>query len=137
MLLKQLMLLEHLMKFFVLFVLFWGGLFGTALSLDSEEDGQEISVDQDFRKFESHKSKEDQKKRESTSHLFGTVTIDFFLDNSIDRSLYEIFIFPPPVNHSPDRSRAPPVFSVNPRPLSIAILQCHDASIYHLCICHS
>lgn len=137
MLLKQLMLLEHLMKFFVFFILFCGGLLGTALPLVSEEDGQEISVDQAFRKFEEHKSKEDQKKRESTTHLFGTVTIDFVLDKSIVRSLYDIFIFAPPVNHSPDRSRAPPVLSVKPRPLSIAILQCHDASIYHICICHS
>ncbi|WP_299464789.1 hypothetical protein [uncultured Gimesia sp.] len=124
------------MKFFVLFVLFWGVLFGTALSLIAGEDGQEIPVDQPFGKFEENESKEELKKGESTTHLFGTVAIDFFLDKSIESSLYEIFFFVPPVNHSPDRSRAPPVFSVNPRPLAIAILQCHDASIYHLCICH-
>jgi len=40
------------MKFFVLFVLFWGMLFGTALSLISGEESQEFPVDQPFGKYE-------------------------------------------------------------------------------------
>lgn len=109
MLLKQLMLLEHLMKFLVLFVLFWGVLFGTALPLVSGEDGQEFPLDQPFEKFEENESKEELKKWELTTSLFGSVTIDFFLDKSIDSSLHEVSIIALPVNHSQDGSRAPPI----------------------------
>tara|TARA_R110002111_G_scaffold2705_4_gene17975 strand:+ start:77647 stop:77985 length:339 start_codon:yes stop_codon:yes gene_type:complete len=109
MLLKQLMLLEQLMKFFVLFVLCWGVLFGTALSLVSGEEGQEIPVDQPFGKYEENESKEELKKWESTPSLFGTVTVDFLLDKSIQCSLHEAFIFTPLVNYRPSCSRAPPL----------------------------
>ncbi|WP_145229834.1 hypothetical protein [Gimesia algae] len=97
------------MKFFVLFVLFWGVLFGTALSLASEEDGQEISVNQSFGKFEKNKPKEELKKREPTLSLFATITVDFLLDKSIVCSLHEAFLFPPLVDVSPNCSRAPPL----------------------------
>lgn len=108
MLLKQSMLLEQLMKFFVLFVLFWGVFFGTALSLASEEDGQEISVNQSFDKFEKNKPKEELKKREPTLSLFATLTVDFLLDKSSVCSLREACLFLPLVNDSPNCSRAPP-----------------------------
>jgi len=102
------MLLEQLMKFFVLFVLFWGGLFGTALILVAGEEGQEIPVDQPFGKYEKNESKEELKKRELTLSLFDTVTVDILLEKSIDNSLHEAFIFASLVNYSLNCSRAPP-----------------------------
>ncbi|QDT80322.1 hypothetical protein CA11_37970 [Gimesia maris] len=98
-----------MMKFFVLFVLFWGVLLGTALSLDSGEERQEIPVDQCFGNFEEYESKEELKKRESTLFLFGTITVDFLPDKSIDCSVHEAFLFPPLVDAGPNCTRAPPL----------------------------
>lgn len=97
------------MKFFVLFVLFWGVLLSTALPLAAEGDGQEIPVDQPFGKYEKNESKEELKKWELTPSLFGTVTVDFLLEKSIDSSLHEAFIFAPLVNYRLNCSRAPPL----------------------------
>ncbi|QDV51883.1 hypothetical protein Enr17x_39420 [Gimesia fumaroli] len=108
MLLKQIMLLGHLMEFFVLFVLFWGVLFGTALSLVTREDGKEIPVNQPFEKLEENESKEELKKWESVTHLFRTLSIDFVLVKSIDSLIHETSFVSKVVTLSPDSSRAPP-----------------------------
>ncbi|MCA9013949.1 MAG: hypothetical protein KDA77_01335 [Planctomycetaceae bacterium] len=97
------------MKFFVLFVLFWGVLFGTALSLATGEDGKEIPVGQPFGKFEENESKEELKKWESVTHLFRTLTLDFVLVKSIDSALHDNSCVCTSVVQSPDCSRAPPV----------------------------
>lgn len=97
------------MKFFVLFVLCWGVVFGTALSLVPGEERQGIPVDQPIGKFEENESKEELKKWELTASLFRSVTIDFVLEKSIDSSLHEESIIAQPVIHGQDGSRAPPL----------------------------
>tara|TARA_R110002095_G_scaffold40574_3_gene37424 strand:+ start:1174 stop:1494 length:321 start_codon:yes stop_codon:yes gene_type:complete len=102
------MLLEQLMKFFVLFVLCWGVLFGTARSLISGEENQKIPVDQPFGKYEESESEEELKKWEFTPSLFGTKTVDILLDKSFDCALQQASIYASLVNNSPKCSRAPP-----------------------------